>query len=383
MTQGACTPEEAGHGGEAREGLTMARYAEVMAHLRHFPRDKGAEVIVRLGLSEARWGAAVAAFTAAMAEESAREEEALSRQFGQAFMVTAQRLKRERPELPSLGPLPGARPDEATAPTDRPPAPAPVPGAPPPAVPTYLAAMPPRDRGAPAMPVAALAAAPAPAAAAASAAATASAAASAVASASAAAPAGASATASAPAAAAVPPTLVPPGMRHFTSVGGTHEAPPGAPQGPALPFQPPEVKPAGPATADLVPPGMRHFGSVGQTHLAAPAPDRPATPFEAPAPRPAPPAKEPPAPASKPQPAPPLISLEQYASLRVEVALEPAKVREILARYRVTNEQRAALDAYWQGRIAGEPELRAAYDGACSTYRQWLIEQRRKHSPDR
>lgn len=211
------------------------------------------------------------------------------------------------------------------------------------------------------------------------------------------------------------PSIVPEGMRHFTSLGGTHLAPPVAPKGPALPFQPEALGgaraaveraiahgdavqgprpatgggPVGATTADVsaalralpatpfeggaappkpaaadavVPEGMRGFLGITETQDAVGGARRPATPFEAIAP---------PAPLT----APPL-SLEQYASLCVEAALHPARLPEILRRYHLTAEQRPALDAHWQGRIAGDPAVRAAWERACATYRQWLLEQR-------
>lgn len=72
----------------------------------------------------------------------------------------------------------------------------------------------------------------------------------------------------------------------------------------------------------------------------------------------------------------PHLSVEQYASLCVEASLDPAGVPDVLQRYRITPEQRAALDAQWQERIAGDPGTRAAFERAAATYRRWLREQR-------
>jgi hypothetical protein len=91
---------------EEREGLTLERYAEVMAHVRHFPRADRAELFARLDLTGQRWESAIFAWTEALAEESAREEEALSILFGTTFARTRARLKKEQPTLPSLGVLP-------------------------------------------------------------------------------------------------------------------------------------------------------------------------------------------------------------------------------------------------------------------------------------
>ncbi|WP_437731305.1 hypothetical protein [Sorangium sp. So ce1335] len=204
-------------------------------------------------------------------------------------------------------------------------------------------------------------------------------------------------------------------MRHFTNLRETARASSAAPTGPALPFQrgagtsadameravahaiavqgparPPAAAPVGGVTADIseavrsatpatpfegsaalpapaaanapVPAGMRHFASVRETQAVSAGAARPATPFEA---------------AAKPKPpAAPPLSLEQYASFCVEAVLAPANLSQVLQRYGITVEQRAALDAHWQGKMASSPEIRAAWERACATYRQWLVEGR-------
>jgi hypothetical protein len=90
------------------------------------------------------------------------------------------------------------------------------------------------------------------------------------------------------------------------------------------------------------------------------------------------------APTGKPLPfnavsdsAPPApLSLEQYASLCVEIAAEPAKLDETLLRYRITAEQRTALDAYWRRRFAAEGQLWLAFDRAYAAYKKWLAASR-------
>ena len=103
MSDGMSRPDAPG---EMREGLTLERYAEVMAHVRHFPQGNGQEVLARLGLDGQRWESAVLAWTDALAVESAMEEATLSTRFGTTFAKTRARLKEERPMLRSLGLLP-------------------------------------------------------------------------------------------------------------------------------------------------------------------------------------------------------------------------------------------------------------------------------------
>jgi hypothetical protein len=74
--------------------------------------------------------------------------------------------------------------------------------------------------------------------------------------------------------------------------------------------------------------------------------------------------------------APPL-TLEQHASLAVELATSPETTTEILARYRLTPEARAELDAHYHDKIAGSAELRAAWDRAYHAYSTWLAANRR------
>lgn len=69
------------------------------------------------------------------------------------------------------------------------------------------------------------------------------------------------------------------------------------------------------------------------------------------------------------------FTLERYASICVEFALAPTQMREIAARYGINAEQWASVDGYWRGRMTKEPEIRAAWEKACVTYRQWLLQR--------
>ncbi|WP_437682418.1 hypothetical protein [Sorangium sp. So ce131] len=399
MTGGASEPFEQA---ETRGGLTLERYAEIMAHVRHFPRSRSTEVLRRLGLTEARWEDAVLAWTDALAAESALEEEALSRRFGATFVAAAARLKKEQPALPSLGPLP-----EELAPAPPPAAgadaaggerggeeerEAPATAAPAPAAPRIE------------MPSYAIAAAQSPMAAAAPA----------VAVPPAIVPPAVVPPAVVPPAvvppAVVPPAVVPPavvrppvdpsvvpvGMRQFSSIQQTHPVA-DAGKGAALPFEPPspgappppaERAPPPPAEAAAAPrraaPAGREtedissvMANLRQQGTVLPF-AQPAKPAQAPrAPEPARPAQGPPAvaPSGAAGPSSPTLSLEQYASLCVELSLHPGRTDETLKRYRITEEQRARLDAYWQARIAGDPGVASAWKRAYVFYRDWLLKR--------
>ena len=73
--------------------------------------------------------------------------------------------------------------------------------------------------------------------------------------------------------------------------------------------------------------------------------------------------------------APSAFTLERYASICVEFAMAPTQMREIAARYGVNPEQWASMDAYWRGRMADEPDVRATWEKACITYRQWILQR--------
>jgi len=126
-----------------------------------------------------------------------------------------------------------------------------------------------------------------------------------------------------------------------------------------LPFDPhaPSTLPAsgGPRLA-------RSGADLGGTLDPTPGPARPALPF-----------------AATPEPIPPTgLSLEQYASLCVELADEPARSGDILRRYRVIAEQQKELDDYWQARMAADPSLWSAFNRACGSYKAWLTSTRQK-----
>ena len=177
------------------------------------------------------------------------------------------------------------------------------------------------------------------------------------------------------------------------------------PRGPALPFDR-SARPA-PAIATAAPQEpkvQRAPASLGGTSLAVDVPRGPSLPFASreatdaqrgssvPAP---PPPSAPVAapkrnklgelqfgmempknlPRAKAAYAPPL-TLEQHASLAVELAASPERTAETLARYRLTPEARAELDAHYREKITGSAETRAAWERAYQSYHAWLAANR-------
>jgi hypothetical protein len=72
------------------------------------------------------------------------------------------------------------------------------------------------------------------------------------------------------------------------------------------------------------------------------------------------------------------LTLEQYASLCVELADAPGRTEETLARYRITAAERERMDRSYEERFPREPALRAAWERACATYRDWLARSARR-----
>ena len=66
------------------------------------------------------------------------------------------------------------------------------------------------------------------------------------------------------------------------------------------------------------------------------------------------------------------LSLEQYASLRVEMQRQPELRAETLSRYGLPTDALESLDAHWNARFAAEPQTRAAFARAFTEYQAWL-----------
>jgi hypothetical protein len=105
--------------------IDFARYAEICAHLRHFPADTGDEVLSRLGLRRRAWDAAASRWTAARDREIEEGRVDLTERFGRLVADARERLETTRPRLVSLGPL--LPPEEEPAPPPPPAEPAPAP----------------------------------------------------------------------------------------------------------------------------------------------------------------------------------------------------------------------------------------------------------------
>jgi hypothetical protein len=151
------------------------------------------------------------------------------------------------------------------------------------------------------------------------------------------------------------------------------------PRGPALPFvegaAPPVI--AAPSATPTQP------AALGGTSLSVEVPRGPALPFAAPSP------KAQLAETStfelsehlralKPPAAPPLPSftIEQYASLCLDLVAAPSLAAETLARYRITAAERERLARHFQERFARDPAEREVWERARATYRAWLASQR-------
>lgn len=76
--------------------------------------------------------------------------------------------------------------------------------------------------------------------------------------------------------------------------------------------------------------------------------------------------------ARPPAPAFPALTVEQYASLCVDLELAPHNAAEVLRRYGLTAEGKRTLDEGWARVFAEQPARRAAFEHAKATYRAWL-----------
>ncbi len=80
--------------------------------------------------------------------------------------------------------------------------------------------------------------------------------------------------------------------------------------------------------------------------------------------------------AQRTRPAAPSLTIEQYASLVVDLSMAPGRHTETLARYRLSPEEKAALDKHYQHRFACDPQSRAAFEHATRAYSAWLAQSR-------
>ncbi len=71
-------------------------------------------------------------------------------------------------------------------------------------------------------------------------------------------------------------------------------------------------------------------------------------------------------------PGKPALTLEQHASLCVEIAQNPARTTETLARYRITPQEKVLIDQYYRASMAANPEIRAVWERSYQSYHVWL-----------
>lgn len=106
---------------ERREGLTLERFAEVMAYRKFFPPHFAEEVLLRYGIRPARWARAAAAWGEALAEAAAVENPEIVLRFARAFGGTSRKLREWPPRLESLGePIDPDAPDPEERAPERP-----------------------------------------------------------------------------------------------------------------------------------------------------------------------------------------------------------------------------------------------------------------------
>jgi hypothetical protein len=197
--------------------------------------------------------------------------------------------------------------------------------------------------------------------------------------------------------------LAPPTPRAPRELAGTALAL-DIPRGPALPF-------AKDAAASAGPPAPVHREAPALpsgTSLSLDVPRDPVLPFAKEVPGPPAPAAEPvetrttparrkrspleevslhleiprdlppPKGAAAARPYVPALTLEQHASLCVELALNAGGTAETLSRYRLTPEEKARVDEHYRAKTAASPEARALWDHAYWEYHAWLVQSRRR-----
>ena len=87
-----------------RHGLTVASYAEITAHLRHYPPERSVQILTQRGVPKEQWDAAAAAWNQAIEEDMAHDQPRLVLSFAAAFKETHKRLQREPPAQDSSPP---------------------------------------------------------------------------------------------------------------------------------------------------------------------------------------------------------------------------------------------------------------------------------------
>ncbi len=67
------------------------------------------------------------------------------------------------------------------------------------------------------------------------------------------------------------------------------------------------------------------------------------------------------------------LTLEQHASMTAELAARPDLAMATLGRYGVTPEAKRATDEHYHAAMAGDGEVKAAWERAYRTYGEWLV----------
>ena len=330
---------ESKEGAALRRSVKVERYAEVLAHVVHFGAERTEAVVRRFGLTLDAWRALDEAWSEDLAEVIRRNQQDVALRFSATFAKRRRRLATEQPALHAVGDAPPTHVVAAGSPVGLVAAQV--------AVPSFMAAPRPGERASVPVPahVAALGGAP-------------------------------SEPPPAPAASMEKPV--------------TQAMPAVSPGGDRLPF-------AGEVAADVaLRAALDHAENVQGPRpakgaaLAMTAPTeegerlaaiaRRILPFQPgaggrdaqPSPtRESDPGPPPGAPAAPTEGAE--LTLEQHASLHVELGLHPEQRLRILRRYGIEAAQHARLDAGWQAKIAQDPAVRSAWEAACARYRAWLL----------
>jgi hypothetical protein len=321
-----------------RKSMKLERYADVLAHMMHFGDERAAEVAARFGLSLEAWRAVDRAWSSELALGIKRQQHDQGLRFSATFHKRRQRLAREMPSIEAIG--------DGPAPIAITPAPPPA-KAPAPQVelPTYMRVAT-GGAGPFAPPVTPPPPAPAP---------------------------------------LAPPAMPKPDPLMMTVTGANPDEPlpfvEGVPATAALSsavehaqvVQGPKPSPPAKALGTTAPADAGRIAEIARRLLpfsGAPPAD-PLTgrasvvPGESPLNAASPGADDAPA-----------LTLEQHASLCVELARHADRAGEILARYGLDAEGKVALDTHYRAVVAASPEQRAAWDKAYRTYDAWLASKR-------
>lgn len=312
-----------------RKSLKLERYAEIMAHVVHFGTERTEEVVRRFGFSAEAWRAVDRAWSRELSLGIKRQQHDQGLRFSATFHKRRQRLSLEQPVIDAIGDAPAAPVAAAPAPVAAKPAAEAV------ALPSFMVAS-----AAPKASVAAVATGGA---------------------------------APAPPVAAPPPTVPIPVVRMAAEepLPFVERAPAAALESAlahAQAVQGPKVtKPVGPGETA---PMNERLAALARQHLpfGSPAAGAPPRMEAAAAPEPAESADA----LGPPESRLPL-SMEQHASLTVELAAYPDRSAAILQRYGMRPEQWSSVNAGWLARIEDDPHLRAAWEQASAQYRAWLI----------